>query len=90
MRFFILSIPHRACLSVAGTDEGSLLLASCAQDSYVRIWRLASLVGSGSGGGDGSPMGPVDDNEIRLKRQTFSLAKSHGKSLFGSLWNGGI
>ena len=49
------------------SDGGDLLLASCSQDAYIRLWRIAPHHSTTCEGGDSG------EEELRLTRNTFSV-----------------
>ena len=50
------------------TDSGDLLLASCAQDCFVRVWRVSQTVDSVIGT-------QTDGDEIKLKQKLFHVSQ---------------
>lgn len=45
-----------------GSDDGDILLASCAQDCFIRVWRISA-----------SRLKAAQDTEIQLKKNTFTV-----------------
>ena len=50
------------------TDSGDLLLASCAQDCFVRVWRVSPTVDCVIGT-------QTDGDEIKLKQKLFHVSQ---------------
>lgn len=55
---------------VCEREEGDLLLASCSQDTSIRLWRISQQQQEE----EDSKQCPPQDNELRLKGNVFTLS----------------
>lgn len=59
-------------------DDGSMLLASCGQDSLVRVWKLSSTTSNGNPKNSAAE----SDSEIKVKESFLTINTDEGDTVF--------